>query len=293
MKKTFLFFAFSVCILLVNSETVTFEPTSDMYTDVEHTSASPVNTELWTADYTPAGHFERIMFDFPIDEILAGNIESADLSLTRFFSCPSSGSTIAKLYPITEEWDESTWNPHQHISFNQAIYQQIGFTGSGGSSVQEFTIDIMDLINLIQASQIEFHGFLLKAQSGQKFSKFYSKEHSVENQRPKLTINYSPVPNANEEVAINDLNINIYPNPFNPTTTISFLNKNNKPAKVSIYDLRGRLIKTFKSIPTINGTSTVTWNGSNSNNDMVSSGLYFSKITVGNESITKKIILQK
>ncbi len=81
-----------------------------------------------------------------------------------------------------------------------------------------------------------------------------------------------------------------YPNPFNPTTTISYAI--DKPGKVSlaIYDITGRTIETLVNERKAAGTYHATWNASKGN---LSSGVYFYKLEVNGETITKKLTLIK
>ena len=108
------------------------------------------------------------------------------------------------------------------------------------------------------------------------------------------------------EVVENDLSapaihlIN-YPNPFNPTTTISFeatdLNEN---TKIEIYNLKGQMIKTiFLSLchPELvegrGGTQySAIWNGRNDNDQPVSSGIYFYKLNIENSPVNKMILMK-
>ena len=56
---------------------------------------------------------------------------------------------------------------------------------------------------------------------------------------------------------------NVYPNPFNPTTTINFSLKKSEKISVTIYDLKGQLIKTIINNKLINtGTHNLLWDAS-------------------------------
>jgi len=80
-----------------------------------------------------------------------------------------------------------------------------------------------------------------------------------------------------------------YPNPFNPTTTISFSLKTNSITELKIYDLLGREIKTL-----IEGEELSAGNHFYMlNSEGLASGIYFYKITAGNFSDTKKLIILK
>jgi hypothetical protein len=86
----------------------------------------------------------------------------------------------------------------------------------------------------------------------------------------------------------------IYPNPFNPETTISF--NIPKPGKVnlSIYNIKGQLVKTLLDEETSAGPHSLVWNGVDDHNKSVASGLYlFRIINNDNEASTTKGILLK
>lgn len=86
-----------------------------------------------------------------------------------------------------------------------------------------------------------------------------------------------------------------YPNPFNPSTTISFeLSKeNNSNTKLSIFNVKGQKVKTLLNEHLILGTHSVHWNGTDNGNRPVSSGIYFYKIQSGNETKMRKLLLIK
>jgi len=84
-------------------------------------------------------------------------------------------------------------------------------------------------------------------------------------------------------------NIVNYPNPFNPSTTIFFQIENiNKTAQIDIYNLTGQVVKTFsRSQFKPNGETDnfqVIWNGTDKNDQQVSSGIYYS-IVKNNDKI--------
>ena len=79
-----------------------------------------------------------------------------------------------------------------------------------------------------------------------------------------------------------------YPNPFNPTTIISYKISEKGQVNVSIYNMNGQFIDQLVNQEMIPGSYSVTWNTSH-----VSSGLYFYKLAAGNQTITKKMLLLK
>jgi len=79
-----------------------------------------------------------------------------------------------------------------------------------------------------------------------------------------------------------------YPNPFNLSTNISFSLPKASEIDIDIYDLLGRKITTLLDSYVPEGNHTVLWQPEN-----ISSGIYFYKITAGDFSISKKMILLK
>ena len=84
-----------------------------------------------------------------------------------------------------------------------------------------------------------------------------------------------------------------YPNPFNPSTTIKFETTNlHEDTRIEIYNLKGQKVKTLPV--TLSGVEGLAiWNGTDVNNQPVSSGIYFYKLKSGNFVQTKKMILMK
>jgi len=83
-----------------------------------------------------------------------------------------------------------------------------------------------------------------------------------------------------------------YPNPFNPTTTISFSTTEiTDNTEINIYNLKGQKIRKYSIF---NNQSSITWDGKDDNGQEVSSGIYFYNLTVPNaESVTRKMVLLK
>ena len=83
------------------------------------------------------------------------------------------------------------------------------------------------------------------------------------------------------------------PNPFNPTTTISFTLPVAQHAKVEIYDPSGKRIRVLFDDMGSAGLNSVTWDGTNASGAKVASGAYFYKLTSGAFRDTRKMVLLK
>lgn len=73
--------------------------------------------------------------------------------------------------------------------------------------------------------------------------------------------------------------VNCYPNPFNPSTTIQF--SQNRPGRTSVvvYNISGQLVATLIDNYLIEGTHQMRWNGDDNGGNKVASGNYFFRIT--------------
>jgi hypothetical protein len=84
-----------------------------------------------------------------------------------------------------------------------------------------------------------------------------------------------------------------YPNPFNPTTTISFSLPKEEDIELTIYNIKGQKVKTLYSGISEEGKHSVIWNGIDSNGKTVSSGIYFYKLKTESKELTRKMLLLK
>lgn len=84
-----------------------------------------------------------------------------------------------------------------------------------------------------------------------------------------------------------------YPNPFNPTTEISFLLPEQQKVKVEIYNLAGQLVKTLFDGQLSAGPQKLVWDATNELGQTVSSGVYMYRIQAGNIVETRKMMFVK
>jgi hypothetical protein len=84
-----------------------------------------------------------------------------------------------------------------------------------------------------------------------------------------------------------------YPNPFNPETTISFEIPKTDNVSLQIYNLKGQLIRTLVNDYLPAGKQSIVWNGTDNNNQPVSSGVYLYKIKTGKCTKSAKMLLLK
>lgn len=121
-------------------------------------------------------------------------------------------------------------------------------------------------------------------------------EYDINNSwRYKLLV-YNTNVSTNVIDDMNDMNFSLlqnFPNPFNPLTTIRFNLLKPENIKLQILNINGELVKTLldKSLPS--GQHEIFWDGTDSQNQKVSSGVYFYRLISDEKEITRKMILIK
>ncbi len=89
-----------------------------------------------------------------------------------------------------------------------------------------------------------------------------------------------------------------HPNPFNPSTTISYSLPNSlgdsPQVRLAIYDLKGRCVKVLVDGPQISGREYhVVWNGRDDHDRRVGSNVYLYRLDTGKQSQIRKMLLLK
>ncbi len=85
-----------------------------------------------------------------------------------------------------------------------------------------------------------------------------------------------------------------YPNPFNPSTTIGFALPQNAAVKLVVVNILGQEIKTLAEGFWGAGIHHVLWNGDDQKGYRVASGVYFCRLSFGNDVVRiKKMLLTK
>ena len=81
---------------------------------------------------------------------------------------------------------------------------------------------------------------------------------------------------------------NIFPNPFNPSTTISFDVKKAGVVNLGVYNISGQLVATLVNSPMTAGSHQIVWNAARN-----SSGVYIVRLTSNGFTDTKKVTFMK
>ena len=87
--------------------------------------------------------------------------------------------------------------------------------------------------------------------------------------------------------------ISCYPNPFNPSTIISYFVETEVNAKLNIYNLNGQEVYKNNNIKSYVGLNQYKWNGTDNNGNYLTSGIYFVMIELGEQILMDKVTLLK
>ncbi|HPM02413.1 MAG TPA: GLUG motif-containing protein, partial [Candidatus Cloacimonadota bacterium] len=111
-------------------------------------------------------------------------------------------------------------------------------------------------------------------------------------------LNYPNSVPADDIVMVSSNNVKIvlhsaYPNPFNPSTTISFDLASTSDVKIDIYNIKGQLVRHLVNKMYDKGFYSVVWDGSDTNGHSCGTGVYFYKMTAGHTQQIKKMMMMK
>ncbi len=84
-----------------------------------------------------------------------------------------------------------------------------------------------------------------------------------------------------------------FPNPFNPSTNISFEMHVAGEASLKIFNIRGETVTTLAQGNIQPGNYQVTWDGKDSNGQIVAAGNYIAVLSKGNEQVSRNMLMLK
>ena len=195
-------------------------------------------------------------------------------------------------FRLTQDWDGTTVT---HNTAPQYTTSASIIMNWPTSTSQKILIDVKAFVQFWQAQRDSNFGILGHSVNTTGTSSgaigYYSSHYTDSTQRPTLTIKYiaQTTQVKSESHNLPDFfHLEAYPNPFNPSTTISYTLNNSDWVKINIIDINGRivdrLVHTYQSV----GEHQLQWNAS-----QFSSGIYFVSMNAGKRQAIKKIVLSK
>jgi hypothetical protein len=97
----------------------------------------------------------------------------------------------------------------------------------------------------------------------------------------------SDLPVANASIS------SIYPNPFNPNTSIAFSLRESGQVRVEVFSVGGQLVRVLLNDSFDAGEHTLRWDGTDQAGGPVASGAYFCRVVSGAGGDTKPLMLLK
>ncbi|MCF7913500.1 MAG: T9SS type A sorting domain-containing protein [Candidatus Cloacimonetes bacterium] len=90
-----------------------------------------------------------------------------------------------------------------------------------------------------------------------------------------------------------ELSLTNYPNPFNPSTMIEYAIKEACQVELSVYNIKGQLVRTLVNELRDPGYYQIIWDGKDNQGSTCASGIYFSQMKAGKEVIRDRMMLIK
>jgi len=87
--------------------------------------------------------------------------------------------------------------------------------------------------------------------------------------------------------------LSAHPNPFNPRVTLSYSLSTASAVELTVYDVRGRVVRTLVSGRQTAGEHTATWGGKDDAGQAVASGIYFARFDGGGVVQSQRMVLLK
>ncbi len=84
-----------------------------------------------------------------------------------------------------------------------------------------------------------------------------------------------------------------HPNPFNPSTKIHFDVSRAGEGALAVFNVRGEMVRSLKSGHFDVGPGVIIWDGRSDAGRVVGSGVYFYRLNVGQDSLTRRMVLLK
>ena len=84
-----------------------------------------------------------------------------------------------------------------------------------------------------------------------------------------------------------------HPNPFGPSTTISYVVPSRGHVAVRVYDPAGRLVATLVNGSVEPGEHAAVWDGTTDSGERAASGVYFYRLAADERVLSKKMVLLK
>jgi len=250
---------------------------------------------------TTDGGDALILLDSLSSDDVAGLDQIVNISYNNFFIDPAL---------------EASYNPDSTIVtpiFDEYAKKMVDESGVGGTNISEkidFTKNTASVDDLVSFSNAYWSDPLHASADVPEGFRFEGEDFDFS--YPTSTTSYTAGTNGqpigaltwfgievgvseeiNNQVVENYELRNNYPNPFNPSTTISFAIPKAGNVELTIYNVLGQKVATLINGEVAQGVHSAVWNGLSDAGVSVASGTYIYQIKSGEFSMSKKMILMK
>ncbi len=125
--------------------------------------------------------------------------------------------------------------------------------------------------------------------AGHDISELYTSAHQGMNRYYGVTAVEDHLDNLPNQFSLHQN----FPNPFNPTTTISFKLARSGNVRLDVINMLGQVVTTLHDGVAARGINSVVWDGTDGGGHQVASGVYFYRITTDGGVQTKKMMMLK
>ena len=147
---------------------------------------------------------------------------------------------------------------------------------------------------MVQQSMATSYSEVFEIQGSYKYyiSVLYLNSEGKPSQTLNISFPYTSTPEGATPGLVTKLKQN-FPNPFNPTTTIAFSLAQPGRAQVSVYNMKGQMVKRLVDRDFSSGIHSLVWDGRDDKGKSVPSGIYLYRMITPAYSETRKMMLMK
>ena len=228
--------------------------------------------------------------DFKWNPPIGGSREDGEAPVSEYFTYDAKADYI----PIQVELDEN--NPVEEVgAFIDGVCKGYGKVIDGKAVILAY------ILEEARSEELEFVLYNGDRSQGRTIDEYYVLNYRTEEYekdsihlgalQPNYVVSLTGTEDSVPE--IEEVYLTNYPNPFNPSTTISYNVPMAADVTLQIFNAKGQLVKTLVSGTQEQGNYSVTWNGKDNDDKAVSSGIYYSRLETAGKVFNKKMVLMK
>jgi cytochrome c553 len=181
---------------------------------------------------------------------------------------------VGHTYPDGQYWDETTYTMPTEVRFVEAtLYYQ--------TTSKEY-IEFLRDENVTNSAGLDLYNAWVTQGRGAP----------VAMATDTISVDVIPTGTAGTPPARTEL-FPAFPNPFNPVTTIRFSLATRQRVRIDVFDVTGARVSTLVDEARPAGVQRVTWNGRDSREEPVASGVYMIRMTTAERTFVRKAVLLK